>query len=97
VAADREDGFSARPNPFHGADGVEISLALPRSAPVELGVYDIQGRLIRTLIRRTMDPGNHQVHWDGRRDTGQELPAGVYFLRLRGHGAVRGERIVKIR
>ncbi len=74
------------PNPF-GAVGTSISFNVERlTCNVSLKVYDLSGRLVRTLVDEpsngpTMQPSN-QVVWDGRDSSGREAAAGVYFYRL---------------
>ena len=53
---------------------------------MRLQVYDPQGRLVRTLVDRTVGPGRHEIEWDGRNDAGVELSAGTYLYRLRAAG-----------
>ncbi|NIS38102.1 T9SS type A sorting domain-containing protein, partial [Candidatus Saccharibacteria bacterium] len=47
-----------------------------------LKIFDIQGRLIRTLVNKTLSAGQHEVSWDGRNDNGVKLSSGVYFYRI---------------
>ncbi len=55
---------------------------LPREAHVTLQVYDPGGRRVATLLDKTQPAGPHEVVWDGLRDTGQRIAAGLYFCRL---------------
>ncbi len=68
------------PNPFTPA--TTIRFVLSTSSPVNLSVYSIQGRLIRTLVDDMRAPGDHIVEWDGRDAVGTEVAAGVYLYRL---------------
>ena len=71
----------ATPNPA-GASTV-IRYDLPEAAPVRLAVFDVTGRLVRTLVSADAHPaGRHQVAWDGRDDAGASMATGIYFLRL---------------
>jgi hypothetical protein len=74
----------SRPNPFR--DETVFSFALAYAEHVELAVFDTQGRKVRSLIEGTRSAGPHEVRWDGRDDSGRELPAGVYRYRLRAAG-----------
>jgi hypothetical protein len=69
-----------RPNPFNPV--TNISFSLDTEADLTLRVYDIAGRLVRTLVERRMSPGVHTESWDGRSDTGGEVASGIYFYRL---------------
>ncbi|NIR48439.1 T9SS type A sorting domain-containing protein, partial [candidate division KSB1 bacterium] len=56
------------PNPFNPS--TSITFQLPHQASVELKVFDIQGRLVRTLVNKTLPGGQHRVSWNGRNDRG---------------------------
>ncbi len=72
---------AAHPNPFNPR--TTIAFALPQAADVSLALFDLQGRLVRTLVNATTYPaGRHQQVWDGRDDLGQTAPSGVYFYRF---------------
>jgi hypothetical protein len=82
--AESAPGFDLRqnvPNPFGAATRIEF--VLTRSAPVELAVYDVGGRLVRTLVDRPMTAGTHAASWDGRTADGLAAAAGVYRCVLR--------------
>jgi aminopeptidase N len=75
-----QPGVWSGPNPFSGSTTVRFSLPAPGTA--RLRVYDISGRLVRTLFQGSSGAGPRQVAWDGRGDDGSTLPSGVYFQRL---------------
>ncbi|MBD3237774.1 MAG: T9SS type A sorting domain-containing protein [Candidatus Eisenbacteria bacterium] len=68
------------PNPFRG--GTSIVFGLERAQPVELRVFDVDGRSVRSLVAGTRPAGLQAVHWDGRDARGRAVPAGVYYYRL---------------
>ncbi|NOZ08983.1 MAG: T9SS type A sorting domain-containing protein [FCB group bacterium] len=65
-----------RPNPFNPV--TTFSYALPVSAPVELSIYDLSGRLVETLVREQQSPGEYEVEWNAR-----EASSGVYLVTLK--------------
>jgi hypothetical protein len=76
------------PNPFNPSTTIAYDLA-PDTAgrtPVRLDVFDVRGRLVRTLVRSDLGPGHHRVHWTGDDAAGRPLPSGLYFYRLRAGG-----------
>ena len=77
----------ARPNPFRDAVRLEITEALDARA---VEIFDIRGRRVRRLVPDAAGA----VLWDGRTDEGTEVVPGVYFARVRGHGAAL--RLVRI-
>jgi hypothetical protein len=59
-----------------------IAFGLPVQDRVSLKVFDVSGRLVRTLADRTFTPGEHTLVWDGTDDHGERLARGVYFTRI---------------
>jgi hypothetical protein len=91
--APRVPALRTSPNPF--TTRTAILVTLPAPGPVELGIYDIAGRLVRRVAHGPLGPGDHRFEWDGRNDAAQIVASGVYFVRLRaGHQRVDG-KIVK--
>jgi hypothetical protein len=72
------------PNPFNPATTVEFTL--DRDAMASLRVYDVSGRLVRTLLDSYLAAGRRSVTWDGRDDAGHGVASGAYFLRLEAGG-----------
>jgi uncharacterized repeat protein (TIGR02543 family) len=70
----------ARPTPFSSSTTLEFSLA--SRGEVELAVFGVDGRRVRTLVKGTQEPGVHRLAWNGTDDQGQRLPAGMYYARL---------------
>ena len=68
------------PNPFRPSTTVRF--ALPSERDVELRVFDVAGRAVKTLAQGTMTAGLHTLQWDATSDNGSRLSSGVYFYRL---------------
>jgi len=68
------------PNPFNPA----VTIAFDTAGPgrVTLLVFDVAGRLVRTLHDGPLGAGRHESVWDGRDDRGVAAASGVYFCRL---------------
>jgi flagellar hook assembly protein FlgD len=64
---------------------------------VSLVVYDIAGRVVRTLLERPMAAGYHSEVWDGTDDQGGDVASGLYFCRLSadGHSLTRKMVLLK--
>ena len=73
-----------RPNPFNPATNVPFTIE--KDGVVTLRVYDVVGRLVRTLVDRPMKAGRYTKAWDGRDERGQKAATGLYFFRLRSDG-----------
>jgi flagellar hook assembly protein FlgD len=75
------------PNPF-GTSSVATSIrySIPSSgARVVLRVYDVSGRLVRTLVDGVREGNQYVATWDGKNDRGTRVAAGIYFYKLQ-HG-----------
>jgi hypothetical protein len=72
------------PNPFNPQTKITYDLA--REGQVRLEVYDVQGRLVRTLVDSTRDVGRHTETWNGADDSGGRVASGVYLARLTAGG-----------
>jgi len=81
------------PNPFNPS--TTVTFALPEAGRIQLAVYELGGRLVRTLAEGSFGVGPQQVPWDGRDDQGNPMASGVYFSKLTLPGG-KGEMIQKM-
>lgn len=72
------------PNPFNGSTLIGFSVPAGASSPVEILIYDVTGRRVRSLYRNDLPGGSYFVRWDGTADGSKECASGVYFYTLRG-------------
>ena len=78
------EGFQLQqnyPNPFNPT--TRINFVLPGSNLVQLDIYNNIGQKVRTLVNREYSAGPHEIVWDSRNDNGIEVPAGIYYYRLK--------------
>lgn len=83
------------PNPF--SDASTLSFSIPESGPVRVDLFDVSGRIVRTLFDGAMARGPHALVWDGRNAAGRDVGAGVYFYRLTAGAATSTRRAVLTR
>ena len=84
------------PNPFNPVTTISYDLLDP--AAVNLAIYDVAGKLVRTLVAAESTPaGHHEVVWKGRDQTGQVVAAGVYFYRLDANGYSETKKMILVR
>ena len=80
------------PNPFNPDTMIEYTLG--QDGPVDLKVYDLNGRMVRELVNQGQVASSYQVTWDGRDDAGRDLASGVYFYQLTAPGVKETRRMV---
>jgi hypothetical protein len=88
------------PNPFRPHDRPQTTLQfeLDRATTVELGIYDMGGRLVRRLFEGALGAGNHtEFSWDGSDDQGRPVDSGVYLCRAKAgkHSSARRVTVVR--
>jgi hypothetical protein len=83
------------PNPF--STMTAFSFTLPGRSPVALSIYNIEGKLIRTLVSDACGSGVNKALWDGTDFRGNPVSSGVYFYRLQAGGEVLTRKMVLVR
>ncbi|MFH2052546.1 MAG: FlgD immunoglobulin-like domain containing protein [bacterium] len=91
----RTELYPAAPNPFNPT--TTLSFAVPSAGPVRLRIYDVAGRLIRTLVDDVRPAGRYQEVWDGRSAEGRPVASGIYLYRLQAGGISMCRRMVILR
>jgi hypothetical protein len=83
-------------NPMR-AGAARITFGIARQERVELRIYDVAGRTVRTLAHRVFPAGEHELAWDGRDDDGRQMAKGVYFYQMRTSSFVGQKKITLLR
>jgi aminopeptidase N len=89
--------ITCSPLPFH--DRLAIAFAVPEDwrEAVDVGVYDLGGRRVRTLYRGSAPEGRLEISWSGLTSGGAPAAPGVYFVRLRSGDREVATRVVRVR
>ncbi len=86
------------PNPFNASTTITYTVPeMPESGSLRLDIFDIQGRLIRTLAQGTAAAGSHQILWNGTNEQGEMVPSGIYFYRLQAGSFQEIKRMVMLK
>jgi len=87
IEEDRKDflpiSFSLKqnyPNPFRAK--TDIQFILPKSTQVSIKIYDVAGRLVKTLVDGEKSAGSHKAYWDGTDQHAQRVSTGIYFCKF---------------
>jgi hypothetical protein len=87
--------LSNAPNPFSGK--TDIKFELSGASRVSILVYDVNGRTVDTVLESVLPAGQHTVAWDGRSNTGETLPSGIYFFRFKAGSYEVNKKAILIR
>jgi len=86
----------ARPNPSNGV--TEVRFVLPTERSVRVDVYDITGRLVRTLrAGEPLPAGEHTASWDGRDAAGSLAAGGMYIMHVRAGSEDKAAKMLLVR
>jgi len=82
------------PNPFSA--GTTIEFVLAQSANVSLVIYDLNGRYVKTLVKKYYSDGNYSFHWDGTNDKGMRVEGGLYVYVLMADDRMLSRKMIRI-
>lgn len=83
------------PNPFNPT--TTITVLVPEAGAVVVGIYDVEGRLVRQLVNGNLPAGRHALVWDGRDERGLSAASGLYLCRLQAGKAGDITRMTLVR
>lgn len=86
--------LASTPNPFHKT--TNVTYRIPNAANVKLGVYNMQGKLVKNLVNEHQS-GQKQVKWDGTNSRNQLVADGMYLFRLSAGSQIMTKRIVMMK
>jgi hypothetical protein len=87
--------YQSRPNPFHKSAAIRFTLA--SKAHVEILVFDVNGRVVKTLIDGVAEAAENALTWDGTDKCGNPVGAGIFWVRMSTPGYESTKRMVSMR
>jgi hypothetical protein len=87
---------SAAPNPFRRDTAIRLDLVRAERA-IDVGIFDLGGRLVRSLHSGMLGAGEHRIPWDGLDTGGREAADGIYLVRVQSQGLRIGTKIVLLK
>ena len=85
----RREVVTITPNPFTNI----LKITVSSQQISNMVIYDLTGRLVKGFQRQEL---SNTILWDGKNNNGQQVPAGIYFIRFQSDLGVRTERIIKL-
>ena len=86
--------LSVSPNPFNPRTQVKFQLEWP--AATRLCVFDLSGRLVRTLLVENLESGEHSIFWDGLDSSGRRSPSGTYLVMIQAGDILAGQKVMLV-
>ncbi len=83
------------PNPFNPM--TNINFDLPKSSHVRLDIFDVSGRLVRTLVDEDRVAASHTVTWDGTDSHGGRVASGAYYYRLQSNSGTATHKMMLVK
>jgi len=83
------------PNPFNPTTTIEYDL--PEAQNIQIMIYDILGRKIRTLLNEYQDIGYRSIHWNAEDDYGRQVSAGMYIYTIQAGEFVQTRKMVLLK
>ena len=74
----------AYPNPFNPTTTLKYEMG--SSGPLSIQVYDVYGKLVKTLYNGINDIGEHEICWNAKDDRGRQVSSGVYLFKVSANG-----------
>ena len=87
--------YNNYPNPFNPVTTLRYDL--PEDALVNITIYDIMGRIVRTLINSQQNAGFKSIQWNATNDAGSPLSAGLYLYKIQADYLVQTRKMVLLK
>jgi flagellar hook assembly protein FlgD len=97
MAARGRHNLRGTTNHFRAGGSTVISLASPEPTQVKVSVYDVRGRIVRTLYDGAVAQGMTKFNWYGRDNNGRSTASGIYFIRAQSPAGNLTRKVVLLR
>jgi hypothetical protein len=87
--------YPAFPNPFNPV--ITLRYELPENGHVNITIYDMLGRQVKTLINQTQDAGYKSLIWDATNDYGKPVSAGIYLYQIQAGEYISTKKMVLLK
>jgi FlgD Ig-like domain len=83
------------PNPFNPSTTIEYEI--PQAGEVEVRIFDLNGRLVKTIEKKAQASGTYQVRWDGKNEEGLRVASGLYLYSVQYENAIYSKKMILIK
>ena len=83
------------PNPFNPSTTIDYTLSV--NSDVNLSIYDMQGRMVRSLVSGNQDAGTYNVVWNGLNDNSEQSASGIYLVMMEANGNIYQQSITLLK
>ena len=83
------------PNPFNPVTTLRYDL--PENGHVNVIIYDMLGKQVKTLINQTQDAGYRSIIWDATNDYGKPVSAGIYLYQIQAGEYISTKKMVLLK
>ena len=80
------------PNPFNPI--TQIKFDVPEQNIINLSVFDLNGKLVKTLTNQEYEQGRYKLDWNAQNNYGQVVPSGMYFIRFSSNSYTNTKKIL---
>ena len=87
--------YQSRPNPFRNSATIRFNMA--NAGDVHLAVFDVTGRLVRTLHDGELTAGEHSLVWDGADNNGSRVSGGIFWVQMSREGWTSSKKMIALR
>jgi hypothetical protein len=83
------------PNPFN--PNTTIQYEIPDAGKVEVQIFDITGRLIKTIVSKNQQAGTYKTVWDGNNKSGQKVASGFYAYTIKFENTILSKKMILLK
>jgi len=83
------------PNPFNPITYIQYSV--PQFEFITIKLININGQKIKTIVNRSLQPGNYEISWDGTNHSGISVPSGIYFYKMNASNFISVRKLVLLK
>ncbi|HIA94657.1 MAG TPA: T9SS type A sorting domain-containing protein, partial [Candidatus Marinimicrobia bacterium] len=84
--------FNPYPNPFNPTTTIRFDVGVETRHAVSLQIFDINSRLVETLVRGETEPRRSEIQWNGT-----DQPSGIYFIRLESGSHSQTQKLILLK